>query len=84
MKGTVKRWLDQKGYGFIKPEEGEDEIFIHYSEVKNNYDLKEGQEVEFEIETTDKGPSNWDKIPYSLILSKYFIQLNSGCRHARR
>ena len=56
MKGTVKRWLDQKGYGFIKPDEGEDEIFIHYSEVKNNYDLKEGQEVEFEIETTDKGP----------------------------
>ena len=56
MKGTVKRWLDQKGYGFIKPEEGEDEIFIHYSEVKNSYDLKEGQEVEFEVETTDKGP----------------------------
>jgi CspA family cold shock protein len=56
VRGTVKRWLDRKGYGFIQPEEGEDDIFVHYSEVKNSYALKEGQTVEFDIETTPKGP----------------------------
>ena len=56
MQGTVKKWLDFKGYGFIKPETGGDDIFIHNSDIKGSYDLKEGQKVEFDVETSYKGP----------------------------
>jgi CspA family cold shock protein len=56
MKGTVKRWLFGRGYGFIKPDEGEDEVFVHHSEVSGVRDLEEGQRVEFEIEASDRGP----------------------------
>jgi CspA family cold shock protein len=56
LKGTVKRWLDQRGYGFIAPEEGDDDVFVHHSEIEGTYALREGQSVEFEIERTDKGP----------------------------
>jgi CspA family cold shock protein len=56
LKGTVKKWLSNRGYGFIDAEEGDEDVFIHHSEIQGTYDLKEGQEVEFEIESTDKGP----------------------------
>lgn len=56
MKGIVKRWLDGRGYGFIQPEDGENEVFVHHSELVSVYDLKEGQEVEFEVEDSPKGP----------------------------
>ena len=56
MQGTVKKWLDFKGYGFIKPDTGGDDVFIHNSDIKGSYDLKEGQKVEFDIETSYKGP----------------------------
>ena len=50
-KGKVK-WLNKtKGYGFIEPEEGDTDVFVHISAVKNSgmEDLEEGQELEFEI-----------------------------------
>lgn len=56
MKGTIKRWLSGRGYGFIEPDEGEDDIFLHTSEVQGVYLLQEGQRVEFDVEDTDKGP----------------------------
>ena len=56
MKGTVKRWLIGRGYGFIEPDEGSNDIFVHHSEIGELYELQEGQRVEFEIETTEKGP----------------------------
>ena len=57
MKGTVK-WFDTaKGYGFITTDEGE-ELFVHYSSIKNEgfKQLKRGQKVEFEIIEGDRGP----------------------------
>ena len=56
MKGSVKRWLDGRGYGFIQPEGGGDDVFVHHSGLIDVYELKEGQEVEYEIEDTPRGP----------------------------
>lgn len=56
MKGTVKRWLKGRGYGFIEPEDGGDYILVHNSEVKGIHELREGQKVVFEVQRTFKGP----------------------------
>lgn len=55
-RGTVKWYSPAEGYGFIDPHEGEDDIFVHHSEVPDE-DLREGDEVEFEVEQTPKGLS---------------------------
>ena len=59
LNGTVKWFNDAKGYGFIKREGEEKDIFVHFSAVKNSglkY-LKEGEQLTFEVEYSDKGPS---------------------------
>ncbi len=50
-KGTVKWFNASKGFGFITPEGGGDDLFVHHSEIKaSGYaSLDEGQEVEFEV-----------------------------------
>ena len=54
--GTVKWFSNQKGYGFITPEEGND-VFVHHSEIQGEgyKSLAEGQKVEFEITDGPKG-----------------------------
>ena len=57
--GTVKWFNGAKGYGFIKREDGEKDIFVHLSAVKNSglgY-LKKDEQLTFEVESSDKGPS---------------------------
>ncbi len=55
--GTVKWFNNAKGYGFIRPEAGGEDIFAHYSTITmDGYrSLKAGQEVTFEITEGDKG-----------------------------
>lgn len=55
--GTVKWFNNAKGYGFIQPEEGPD-VFVHYSAIQGDgyRSLDEGQQVEFTIEQSAKGP----------------------------
>lgn len=55
--GTVKRFNKIKGYGFISPDAGGNEIFVHYSKIQTEgyKELVDGQRVSYEIETGDRG-----------------------------
>lgn len=58
MKGKVKWFNNQKGYGFITRDDGSGDVFVHYSAMKGDgfKSLAEGDPVEFEIVESDKGP----------------------------
>ena len=56
-KGTVKFFNEKKGYGFITKGDGND-VFVHFTSIESEDDfktLKEGQAVEFEVESDDRG-----------------------------
>jgi cold shock protein len=57
--GTVKWFNRSKGYGFITPDDGSKDVFVHFSAIlaEGTRDLKEGQKVEFEIIENPKGPN---------------------------
>jgi cold shock protein len=51
--GTVKFFNDSKGYGFIKPEDGGEDLFVHVSGLKD--DIRENDRVSYEVERGKKG-----------------------------
>jgi CspA family cold shock protein len=59
MTGLVKWFNSEKGFGFISPEDGSKDVFVHFSAIQSNdyKTLDEGQKVEFSIENGAKGPA---------------------------
>lgn len=58
IRGSVKWFDEKKGFGFLSPVDGGDDIFVHFSSIqgKGYRTLKEGDSVTFEIEKGEKGP----------------------------
>lgn len=60
VQGTVKWFNSEKGFGFIKPDNGGDDVFVHFRQVNNTgygrVNLEENQKVSFEIGQGQKGP----------------------------
>jgi cold shock protein len=63
--GKVKWFNDQKGFGFIQADEGGPDVFVHHTAIKADgfRSLAEGQAVEFEVQSSDKGPKAVDVRP---------------------
>ena len=63
--GTVKWFNDAKGFGFIAPEDGSEDVFVHFSAIASNgfRSLKEGQRVSFEVVKGPKGSQASGVVP---------------------
>ncbi|MBN1577462.1 MAG: cold-shock protein [Chitinispirillaceae bacterium] len=63
--GVVKWFNEAKGYGFISPDDGSRDVFVHFSAIQSNgfKKLEEGQKVQFEVVDGAKGPNAQNVIP---------------------
>ena len=65
--GTVKWFSGEKGYGFITPEDGTPDVFVHFSSITGEgfKNLNEGQKVEYDLSQGQKGPQAANVRPIS-------------------
>jgi CspA family cold shock protein len=64
-RGTVKWFNDEKGFGFLTRDDGEKDVFCHFSaiQVEGFKSLTEGQKVEFDVVQGQKGPAAENVVP---------------------
>ena len=64
-QGTVKWFNDSKGFGFIAPSDGGNDLFVHMSEIQMDgfKTLKDGQSVEYNEGSSEKGPCATNVVP---------------------
>jgi cold shock protein len=64
--GTVKKWFDEKGFGFITPKDGAPDIFVHFTGIHDRRggrrQLVEGETVTYGVEESEKGPRAVDVV----------------------
>ncbi len=65
VKGTVKWFNESKGFGFITPDDGSPDVFVHFSTIEGSgfKTLNEGQTVELEVQSSPKGPQATRVVP---------------------
>jgi cold shock protein len=66
MTGKIKKIIKDKGFGFIEPDDSSDDVFFHRSRLGPKIvfeDLREGDEVQFQVKPGDKGPQAFDLKP---------------------
>jgi len=58
MEGTVEKWIDTRGFGFIRPDGGARDVFVHHGAIKRSgpRQLSEGERVSFDVESGERGP----------------------------
>ncbi|WP_433403827.1 transcription antiterminator/RNA stability regulator CspE [Streptomyces sp. CA-146814] len=63
--GSVKWFSEEKGYGFITPDDGSKDLFVHFAAIKRDgfITLAEGERVEFDVQNGQKGPAADNVVP---------------------
>lgn len=56
MKGTIARWFENRGFGFIAVEGQDNDIFVHINDMDGYSNPQMGDKVEFDVSDTDRGP----------------------------
>ena len=76
--GTVQWFSRVKGYGFIRPDGQEEDVFVHYSVINGEgyRNLNKGQRVEFAIEDTPKGPQAVDVVGLDATVEVEPLEIN--------